>query len=1230
MQVNPNTSGNNPSGGVNPSSPSGQNTNTTSNSKITALEQEKLIRGDIKKLMEDAGSLLTSEYGTLGNFLTETQKKLFELDNGAVSLAKTFGQGRNAVQSLKDSVADSIPLLIALGEKPTKAFEDLAKISEQVGRNLKLDSETIDSFIVIEKVLGITPQNLIDGFQNAGMSIKTIGSEMEKVQTYLSSVGVPVQKVAQTVASNLDKMSLYKFENGVEGLAKMAAKASVMKFDISKAFEMSDKLMDPNAALEFSNSLQRIGVTTSALIDPLRAMQMAFYEPDQLMNEMGNMLTNMVTLNKEGNKFEINPLARMQMMDLAQTTGIPVQNLQKMAMQQAKLVEQGKNFISSVNFPKLTIGDIDENTETLLRNVAELNEKGQWEFSVKGGDKKMSTELSQEDLEYLKQSQQDAGKSLEQIALEQRNFLDGIYQTLKAQVQRPGYAIAANATVGKGLDLTTDMMTTMVTTMGKQEQFKISTLSAQFDTFGDIFSKMVKDINEGKDIFSILKGMGDSAKPLLNFLDGVPAAAGETMTQFASKMRETNQIFDLLVGTGGNLYNMFRSAQDTGGKETSEQKSVVVTPIKDGIFSEDISQVFEPLPQDTLSVSSISPKQIDEEYRNNFKQFKTDINEGLSTKFDFMKNISKPQTTGFENVSLTEFVSNLSDILKSPTVVEIKQTQQETTRENIEPLPKLVSPQITTELPKTITPEIKPGQFEINSELNLEKAEEGITQFLKDFKQKEITFNVRIDGESLNELKKSLNKIGEIENNLNFKTNLIDTRTEIEKIKNEKHDTTLTVSTIIKNKELLDEEISKIDKNKDKQITITEKFLKTDEYTKPTKFSVVPTFNEGDEESKILNFKEKVSQQTTLPFISSFDPTKTETEFSDFMVKIKEESQTLKIKPLVSSEDLYKKTDEIKTKISSDRLINLEVNDINFKVTPELNRNIFDPEFDMFTEQTTKTKQIDFKPRLINQNLVGNEISEFTNKFTEEKEFKIKGVGDFDSIETKMRPISEYVNNGLTFNLSTKINEENEKGKFDSFLSKISDNKINITPEIYTDKVFTNLTNIKEQIESENIQMKGINTDLIKPQTTETLLPKTREEFIREQKTIVNNNTIVEPSNSITSDRLVEILMKNKEQTTVYAGPQPITNNLQMRPEIIGPQFDFEKMIKEPSITKTENTQKVDGKITIALEVNGNSVKEYDLANALRYGGYGSQIGKIIEQSFNDGLVQNKMQQLAS
>jgi hypothetical protein len=134
--------------------------------------------------------------------------------------------------------------------------------------NMMLSSDVLADFAATAEVTGVKQSDLAVKFRDVGFSIASVGDQMMDVVKIAQQAGTTVAAVSEGVVGNLDKMNLYNFEGGVKGLAKMAAQASRLGIDMSKIFTVVDNVFNPEGAIEFAASLQRLWVTSSQLLDP--------------------------------------------------------------------------------------------------------------------------------------------------------------------------------------------------------------------------------------------------------------------------------------------------------------------------------------------------------------------------------------------------------------------------------------------------------------------------------------------------------------------------------------------------------------------------------------------------------------------------------------------------------------------------------------------------------------------------------------------------------------------------------------------------------------------------------------------------------------------------------------------------------------------------------------------------------------------------------------------------
>jgi len=116
-----------------------------------------------------------------------------------------------------------------------------------------------------------------------------ISDEMKVVYNTANSLGVNAQTVSSMVVANLDKMNRFGFGTGVEGMAKMAAKAAAMRVDMGSTLQLAEKLFSPEAAIDVASTLQRLGATSGALLDPLKLMDLAQNNVPELQNQLSEL-----------------------------------------------------------------------------------------------------------------------------------------------------------------------------------------------------------------------------------------------------------------------------------------------------------------------------------------------------------------------------------------------------------------------------------------------------------------------------------------------------------------------------------------------------------------------------------------------------------------------------------------------------------------------------------------------------------------------------------------------------------------------------------------------------------------------------------------------------------------------------------------------------------------------------------------------------------------------------
>jgi hypothetical protein len=226
-------------------------------------------------------------FSSIGDALNPADLGAFEeLDERATSLQNKFGATKGVMEGYKQSIADTIPELIRMGISEETAVTNMATLMESMGSSATLGTEAITEVSAAAKVSGVEIGKLSANFRDVGISIYDVGDQMKEVTDIARAAGVSVAGVSDKVTSNLNKMNLYNFDNGVKGLAKMAVTSERLGISMNQVFEFAEQIYNPEGAIEMAAGLQRLGVTASGLLDPLKAMDMAANDPEALQKEI--------------------------------------------------------------------------------------------------------------------------------------------------------------------------------------------------------------------------------------------------------------------------------------------------------------------------------------------------------------------------------------------------------------------------------------------------------------------------------------------------------------------------------------------------------------------------------------------------------------------------------------------------------------------------------------------------------------------------------------------------------------------------------------------------------------------------------------------------------------------------------------------------------------------------------------------------------------------------------
>ena len=376
------------------------------------------------------------------NFNPEAIAKIvLTLDEAASAMLKQFGQGQEMSDILRMSMAESVTSVRKLGGDVAEVLKIQQEASKELGRNVVLTEETTKDLYATMKVTGQETSKIVGGMADVGISAGKATGEMLKVVNIARESGVNAQAVSGKVLDNMNALNKYNFAGGVEGLAKMATQATALRIDMSQTLGFAEKVFNPEGAIEVAAAMQRLGVSQSSLLDPLKLMDLSQNDPAELQNQIAQMSKQFVQLGKDG-RFEIMPGAKRQLREISQAMGISYDQLTKMALGGADLDKKMKE----ISFP-----DVSEDQKKMIANMAEMGEGGTYQIKTAAGETKDVDKLTPEEVKALEKMANAKPESMEDLAKQQLSATKDVAAAINSLGDRTGLGLAASKTVGQGL-----------------------------------------------------------------------------------------------------------------------------------------------------------------------------------------------------------------------------------------------------------------------------------------------------------------------------------------------------------------------------------------------------------------------------------------------------------------------------------------------------------------------------------------------------------------------------------------------------------------------------------------------------------------------------------------------------------------------------------------------------------------------------------------------------------
>ena len=374
---------------------------------------------------------------------------------GINNINKSFGDSRLRAVEFSNAISDSASSLVRVGASLDDIDTTIISISEGARRNVIETTDTITEIYAAAQLIGqqADPARLVENFQAAGYEISQVGETVAESIGYVQSLGLNSRKIMQDVVNSMEYMNRFNFSDGVVGLTKMAAQASMLRFDMATTAKFADSVMNPQGAIEMASAFQRLGVMAGDLVDPFVLMDKAINDPAGLQDSLINLTKQFTMFDEKTQSFKIAPGAQRQIKEIAEAAGMTAAEFTKTALSAADMDRRLGQINLGIN--------ATEEEKMLVANMAKMGTgafKGDYVVQIKDDEGKDQTkrlsDLQSQEFQKLREIQETAPKTVEEIQRSQLGVMETIQRDLAALPIQIGYAIGGQSAIIRGAEAT--------------------------------------------------------------------------------------------------------------------------------------------------------------------------------------------------------------------------------------------------------------------------------------------------------------------------------------------------------------------------------------------------------------------------------------------------------------------------------------------------------------------------------------------------------------------------------------------------------------------------------------------------------------------------------------------------------------------------------------------------------------------------------------------------------
>ena len=300
------------------------------------------------------------------------------------------------------------------------------KTISTLGRAIPLSKGLLTDLTLSAKAAGVSFEaagEFTGNLEGLGIGLVKGPKILTDMSETARSMGLNSMSFIEDATKNLQLVNTLGFKGGIDGFTKIAAKASLIKFDLSLAASKAESLFDPENAIEMAAQLNVLGGDFGRLGNAIDLMFMPTNDMNGFTEQIMEAQKQFVSFNESTQEFESSPLDLRRAREFAKVMGKDV----GVVMKEAKSAARRDMIKDKISF----MPNMSEEDRELVASLGVLSTDGQVTINGQAIASMDNDELTKS-ISMLRQEDKNGKMSQIDILREQMNISTAANNYLKS------------------------------------------------------------------------------------------------------------------------------------------------------------------------------------------------------------------------------------------------------------------------------------------------------------------------------------------------------------------------------------------------------------------------------------------------------------------------------------------------------------------------------------------------------------------------------------------------------------------------------------------------------------------------------------------------------------------------------------------------------------------------------------------------------------------------------